>query len=87
MKVSTCPSLHRLGLLLKTALRVRNRFVEVKGGLHVVVMAERDLLRVHHLISRHRRFCPNCKHNEAWRDLPESETPHGSNVIPFTRAS
>jgi hypothetical protein len=87
MSGSTCPSLHRLSLLLKTIYRMRYDLVTQKKGSPAVIKAELDLLRVHHLITRHRNFCPHCKFNAALGEVSRLETPARSNVIPFNRAS
>jgi hypothetical protein len=87
MSGATCPSLHRLSTLLKTLYRMRYNLVTQKKGGQEVIKAELDLLRVHHLITRHRNFCSHCKFNADPREVSRLETPARSNVIPFNRAS
>jgi hypothetical protein len=82
MSESTCQSLHRLSLLLKTIYRMRYKLVTEEKGSPAVVKAELDLVRVHNLITRHRNFCPHCKFNEALRGVRP-----GSKVIAINRAS
>jgi hypothetical protein len=65
MTESICPLLRRLGLLLRSAYRLRNnRLASSKDGTGLA-NAELDLLRVHNLIARHRSLCRHCKFNEA----------------------
>jgi hypothetical protein len=87
MSESTCQSMHRLSLLLKTIYRVRYNLVTEKKGSPTVVKAELDLLRVHNLITRHRNFCPHCKFDEALRGVSRLATRPRSNVIPINRGS
>lgn len=59
-----CPSLTRLSRLLLSAHRVRERLGEPKPSIEAMLLAERDILRLNHLISRHRKYCNHCKARE-----------------------
>jgi hypothetical protein len=81
MTESMCPSLRRLALFLRTAYRLRDdRLVGMKDD-QVLAKAERDLLRVHQLITRHRNSCPLCRFNEASHGLPGRYNDSRSNVV------
>jgi hypothetical protein len=81
MTESRCPSLRRLALFLRTAYRLRDdRLVGMKDD-QVLAKAERDLLRVHQLITRHRNSCPLCRFNEASHGLPGRYYDSRSNVV------
>jgi hypothetical protein len=82
MSAPPCPSLHRLSLLLKAAYKVRYNLVTKKEGSPVLLRAELDLLRVHHLITRHRNFCSHCKFNEALRVVSSRDTRSRLNFDP-----
>jgi hypothetical protein len=62
-----CPSLHRLASLLRNAYRLRDDSIAGKQDGKALARAERNLLRVHALIFRHRLSCRYCKFNEALR--------------------
>jgi hypothetical protein len=81
MSALRCPSLHRLSLLLKDTFNARYNLVTRKKGSAVLLTAELDLLRVHHLITRHRNFCSHCKFNEALRVVSSRKIPPRSNLI------
>jgi len=87
MRGSTCPSLHRLSLLLQATYSHRERTVGHKIDGTLLFLAHRDVMRVHKLITRHRSLCLHCKFNEALRDVTSPETHPLSNIIPFRRAS
>jgi hypothetical protein len=72
MTALMCPSLHRLGLLLRTAYRLRDDSIAGKRDGKVLAQAERNLLRVHVLIFRHRLSCPYCKFNDSLRAGPDN---------------
>lgn len=82
MRGSQCPSLHRLGLLLRAAYRVRNGLAVTEGVGVSLSKAEVDLERVHQLISRHREVCPHCKFDEALASAPTRVT-----IVPIDRAN
>jgi hypothetical protein len=67
MTVSMCPSLHRLSSLLRAAYRLRDN---CPNDTKSKARAERDLYRVHRIISLHRTLCPSCKFNEQALSLP-----------------
>ena len=85
MTESICPSLRRLDMLLQTAYRLRdNRLASGKDN-SALAKAERDLCRVHDLITQHCAFCRFCKFNEALRGVPLRYRNTHSNVIPIDR--
>jgi hypothetical protein len=47
----------------------------------VLAKAERDLFRVHQLITRHRNSCPLCRFNEALHGVQGRYNDSGSNVV------
>jgi hypothetical protein len=70
MTESVCPSLHRLGSRLRTAYGCRETSRANKNDVEANAKAERDLLRPHKLITRHRFSCRICQSNETLRSLP-----------------
>jgi hypothetical protein len=86
MTDSMCPSLRRLGSLLKTAYRLRDNRLASKDGTGLA-KAERDLFRVHRLIVQHRSFCRFCLFNETLEDVPTRYNDPHSNVIPIDRVN
>ena len=80
MTASMCPSLHRLGLLLQAAYRLREKHLAHNIDLGAIAKAELDVSRVHNLITHHRTSCRQCQYNEALRSLPRSNDSH-SNVV------
>jgi hypothetical protein len=83
MTESTCPSLRRLGSLLRAAYRIREN--RIASGGQDVAKAERDIRRVHNLITQHRASCRFCTFNEALQGLPTRYSSSHSNVIPMDR--
>jgi hypothetical protein len=83
MTESMCPSLLRLGSLLRAAYRIRENRIANDG--RDVAKAEQDLRRVHQLISLHRSSCRFCKFNEALQGLPTRYRNSQSNVSPMDR--
>jgi hypothetical protein len=63
---SICPSLSHLSDLLLTTYRMRDRLVTQKKGSPLVVGVELDILRLHHLVTRHRGFCSRCNFDEVF---------------------
>jgi hypothetical protein len=85
MMESICPSLRRLDMLLQTAYRLRdNRLASGKDN-SALAKAERDLRRVHDLITQHRAFCRFCIFHEAVRGVPLRYRNSHSNVVPIDR--
>jgi hypothetical protein len=81
MAESMCPSLRRLASFLRIAYRIRDdRLVSSKDD-RVLAKAERDLFRLHQLITRHRNSCPLCRFNEASHGLPGRYNDSRSNVV------
>jgi hypothetical protein len=81
MTESRCPSLCRLALFLRNAYRLRDdRLVGMKDD-QVLAEAERDLLRVHQLITRHRNSCRICQFNEALHGLPRRYNDSRTDVV------
>jgi hypothetical protein len=74
-----CPSLHRLGSRLKTAYEFRETS-SMNKNVEASAKAERDLLRLHKLISHHRFSCRFCQSNETLRSLP-GDNDSRSNVV------
>jgi hypothetical protein len=70
MAESMCPSLRRLASFLRTAYRIRDDRLLSRKDDQVLAKAERDLFRVHQLITRHRNSCTLCRFNEALHGLP-----------------
>jgi hypothetical protein len=70
MAESMCPSLRRLASFLRTAYRIRDDRLVSRKDDQVLAKAERDLFRVHQLITRHRNSCALCRFNEALHGLP-----------------
>jgi hypothetical protein len=70
MAESMCPSLRRLASFLRTAYRLRDDRLVSRKDDQVLAKAERDLFRIHQLITRHRNSCPFCLFNEALHGLP-----------------
>jgi hypothetical protein len=83
---STCPSLRHLSELLLTTYRMRERLVTQKKGSPLVVKAELDILRMHHVITRHRGFCFRCKFDEVSQGAFSRETPLRSNLVVINRS-
>ena len=70
MAESMCPSLRRLASFLRIAYRIRDDRLVSRKDDQVLAKAERDLFRLHQLITRHRTSCPLCRFNEALHGLP-----------------
>jgi hypothetical protein len=81
MTVSMCPSLHRLSSLLRAAYRLRDNPNDAKSKAR----AERDLYRVHRIISLHRTLCPSCKFNEQALSVPSQGGHSPANVVSIDR--
>jgi hypothetical protein len=81
MAESMCPSLRRLASFLRTAYRLREDCVVNRKDDQLLAGAERDLFRVHQLITRHRNSCPLCRFNEALHGLPTRYDDSRSNVV------
>ncbi len=52
-----CPSLHRLGMLLRAAYILRNRCLADNKDIKVIGESALNLRRMHNLITRHRSIC------------------------------
>jgi hypothetical protein len=85
MTESMCPSLRRLALFLRTAYRLRDDRLVSREDDQVLGKAERNILRVHQLITRHRNSCPLCKFNEALHGLPRRYNDSPSNVVSISQ--
>jgi hypothetical protein len=81
MTESMCPSLRRLALFLLTAYRLRDDRLVSRKDNEVLAKAERDLLRVHQLITRHRNSCRICRFNEALHGLPRRYNDSRTDVV------
>ena len=80
MTESMCPSLGRLGTLLQTAYAHRDRCLADNKNMEAIREAERNLRRIHNLITHHRSSCRHCRFNEATVRLPGYDDSH-SNVV------
>jgi hypothetical protein len=85
MTESICPSLRRLGMLLRTAYRLRDNRLASGTDNPAFAKAERDLRRVHNLILQYRAFCRICIFDEALQGLPTRYSNSRSNVISIDR--
>jgi hypothetical protein len=79
-----CPSLGRLGMLLKAAYRRRDICTADNKDIRE---AELNLRRIHNLITRHRSSCPRCRFDEGLKRIPPKNDNPKSEVIPISRAS
>lgn len=85
MTESICPSLRRLDMLLQIAYRQRDNRLASGQDNSALAKAERDLRRVHNLITQHRAFCRVCIFNETLRGVPLRYRNSHSNVVPIDR--
>jgi hypothetical protein len=60
-----CPSLGRLGKLLQTAYAVKDGCLSDNKDVEAIREVERNLRRIHNLITHHRSSCRFCQFNEA----------------------
>src|SRR5438270_11123083 len=60
-----CPSLRRLGMLVKAAYILRNRCLADSNNRKAIADSELNLRRMHNLVTRHRSFCLCCPFNGA----------------------
>jgi hypothetical protein len=80
-----CPSLHRLGMLLHAAHRLRNSCLDDKKDIKGLDKAELDLRRVNNLITHHRSFCRRCGLNAAPEGIPLRYRVSNSDVASIDR--
>lgn len=78
MSTSPCSSLHQLGLLLQAAYASATEAQAAGNDDAALLLAQRDLARVHRLITLHRGLFPQCRVNEAASKSPK--------VIPIDEA-
>jgi hypothetical protein len=76
-----CPSLHRIGMLLQAAHRLRNSCLADKNDIKGLDKAELDLRRINNLITHHRSSCRRCGLNEALEAIPPRYEVLHSNVV------
>ena len=79
-----CPSLHRLGMLLRAAYILRNGYLA--DNIKAIDECELNLRRMHNLITRHRSICLRCKFNEALKGIAPKCDDLYSEVIPIKSA-
>src|SRR5438270_10568099 len=60
-----CPSLRRLGMLVKAAYILRNRCLADGNNRKAIADSELNLRRMHNLVTRHRSICLCCRFNGA----------------------
>src|SRR5438045_6699008 len=60
-----CPSLRRLGMLVKAAYILRNRCLADSNNRKAIADSELNLRRMHNLVTRHRSICLCCRFNGA----------------------
>lgn len=82
-----CPSLGRLGTLLRTAYARRDRCLADNKDIEAICEADLNLRRIHNLITHHRSSCRHCRFNEPLKRIPPKHDNPNSNVIPISRAS
>jgi hypothetical protein len=81
-----CPSLHRLGMLLRAACILRNRCLADNKDIKAIGESELNLRRMHNLITRHRSICLRCKFNDALKGIAPKFDDLYSDVIPIKPA-
>jgi hypothetical protein len=69
-----CPSLYRLGLLLRAAYILRNRSLADDKDIKAIGESELNLRRMRNLITRHRSICLRCQFNKALKASHLSST-------------
>ncbi len=82
-----CPSLGRLGMLLRAAYLRRDICTADNKDIRAIHEAELKLRRIHNLITRHRSSCPRCRFDEGLKRIPPKNDKPKSEVIPISRAS
>jgi hypothetical protein len=88
MTESMCPSLHRLGSRLRTAYGFRETSRANKNDVEANAKAERDLLRLHKLITHHHVSCRFCQSNDRLRSLPDyKDSRSDKKIAPCLRPS
>ena len=81
-----CPSLRRLGMLLRAAYVLRNRCLADDKDIKAIGECELNLRRMRNLITRHRSICLRCQFNKALKGIaPKFDNPY-SDVIPIKPA-
>jgi hypothetical protein len=80
-----CPSLHRLGMLLRAAYILRNKCLADDTDIKAIGESELNLRRMRNLITRHRSICRRCRFNEALKAIPQRSIDSRSNVTPIGR--
>jgi hypothetical protein len=78
-----CPSLHRLGMLLRAAYILRNRCLADNKDIKAIGDSELNLRRMHNLITRHRAICLRCQFNAALNGIAPKFDDQYSDVIPI----
>ena len=82
-----CPSLHRLGMLLRAAYIFRNRCLAGNKDIKAIGESELNLRRMQNLIDRHRAICLRCQFNAALNGIAPNFDDLYSDVIPMKPAS
>jgi hypothetical protein len=80
-----CPSLHRLGMFLQAAHRLRNSCLADKKDIKGLDKAELDLRRINNLIIHHRSFCRRCGLNKTPDGISPRYRVSQSNVVSIDR--
>jgi hypothetical protein len=90
MLQSVCPRLTGLARLMQDTYDVRSKLILSNGSDMDLLKVEYDLIRIHRVIGRHRRYCSHCK---PWdmrtrAAFPEVRLPSGQiPVLPYDIAS
>ncbi len=90
MLQSACPRLKGLAKLMRETYDVRSKLILREGSDMDLLKVDYDLIRIHRVIGRHRRYCGQCKSWDARASaafpgvrLPSGEVP----VLPYDLAS
>ena len=81
-----CPSLHRLGMLVRAAYILGNRCLADNKDIKAIGESELNLRRMHNLITRHRSICLRCQFNAALNGIAPKFDDLYSDVIPIKPA-
>jgi hypothetical protein len=90
MLQSACPRLKGLAKLMRETYDVRSKLTLSNGSDLDLLKVEYDLIRIHRVIGRHRRYCSQCKPWDARTraDLSGVRLPSGEPpVLPYDIAS
>ena len=61
MLQSACPRITGLAKLMRETYDVRSKLILCNGSDMDLLKVEYDLIRIHRVIGRHRRYCGQCK--------------------------